>query len=235
LITRERGKIPAVRAWKGGVGVAMRRRLGALFVENFAQKHRPGRARAMSSARVRESQLGFPRNRYAAVTLRPERCVCGGKKNGEDARRPRRRCRRRRHRHCRCRCRRRCRRRRRRHRRHFPSGPPLHSSRVTAPSSPANFFQMLAPSARSTPELLSSFPLHPLVLPLSNALSLLYRFTLPTVPPSCRSCPSTALVRLRSRSSLFVLVPTTPLSPCFLLPFVREERPCGRVRREKGR
>jgi len=65
---------------------------------------------------------------------------------------------------------------------------------------------MLAPSARSTPELLSSFPLHPLVLPLSNALSLLYRFTLPTVPPSCRSCPSTA------RSASFAFVPFRPRS-----------------------
>lgn len=50
--------------------MATHRRLGALFVENFAQKHRPGRASAVFSARVRESPAGLsedPARRCNAV------------------------------------------------------------------------------------------------------------------------------------------------------------------------
>jgi len=190
--------------------VATRRRLGALFVENFAQKHRPGRASAVFSARVRESPAGLSEDPARRCNAVASACTCArGKKNGEDARRfPRHRC---------------CR---------LPSGPPHHSSTATAPSFPANFFQMLAPSARSTPELSSSFSLLSPFVPLSGTLSLFYHFT------TSLHCPSfVPFHRAHSASFTFVPFPSSFQRSlfCFLPLFVLEEQPCGRARREKGR
>lgn len=78
LITRERGKIPAVHAWKGGVGVATHRSLGALFVENFAQKHRPGRASAISLDTCACNPAGHPEAPVRRCNAAA--CTCAGGK-----------------------------------------------------------------------------------------------------------------------------------------------------------
>lgn len=88
----------------------------------------------------------------------------------------------------------------------FPRIWPLHSGwTATAPSFPANFFQMLAPSAWSTPELSSSFSLLSSFPPLSDLPLLSSTILLPPSP----YCPSFAhpVPFHRTRSASFALVP----------------------------
>lgn len=134
--------------------MATRRRHDALFVENFAQKHRP-RARSLfaSSARVRSTPAGLFED-LVYRTYGSYAYVLEERRTGQDGCHPTTPSRARHHPSSRA------------TKLFHPLPSRLLSSTATAPSFPANFFQILAPSTRPTLETSISFSVLPFVATL---------------------------------------------------------------------